>query len=277
MRKLILLVSGAVGAGALFLLGAILWVSPADGDAYETPVASTDDLRAVAGHRVFFAHKSVGYNIVDALPGVYEDAGLEAPRLDESREAPAGPALVHVANGENGDPLGKIAEFDRTMRAGMADEVDVAVLKLCYVDFREGEVDVDEVFAAYRETLAALSRDYPEVAFVAATSPLTTERGPMGKVRAALGRGDTLGPEHNVVRERFNVLMRAEYTEPGTLFDIAAVQSTDADGDRVAYERDGSRYYAMDSTLASDPGHLNAAGGRVAASAFLATVAQALR
>lgn len=276
MRRWILVLTGALGAGALFALGAILWVTPADGETYETPVAGGDELRAVAGHRVFFAHKSVGYNIVDALDGVYEEAAVAAPEVRESDQAPDGAAFVHVANGENGDPLGKIAAFDRTMRAGMADNVDVAVLKLCYVDFRQGKVDVEEVFTAYRDTFAALAQDYPDVAFVAATAPLTTERGPMGKVKAALGRGDTLGPEHNVVRERFNAMMRAEYAEPGALFDIAAVQSTSPDGDRVAYERDGALYYAMEPAYASDPGHLNSEGGAVAASAFLAVVAQAL-
>lgn len=276
MLKWILAAVGALGVAMVATLGAILWANPADGEQFETPAATGEDLEAVADKRVFFAHKSVGYNILDAVPGLYEDAGLSAPAVVESVEPPAGPAVIHTAIHENGDPLGKIAEFDRILRAGLADEVDVAILKLCYVDFRENGVDVDEVFTAYRDTLAGLARDYPDTAFVAATAPLTTERGPLGKVRAALGRGDALGPEHNVVRERFNALMRAEYDEPGTLFDIAAVQSTDADGERVAYERAGKSYYSMDKAYASDPGHLNPGGGEVAASAFVAVLADAL-
>lgn len=276
MLKWMLAAVGALGVALVAALGTILWENTAEGEKFETPAATSDDLETVAAHRVFFAHKSVGYNILDALPGVYEKAGLPAPEVVESREPPAGPAVIHTAIHENGDPLGKIAEFDRVLRDGLADEVDAAILKLCYVDFREGEVDVDEVFTAYRDTLAALARDYPDTAFVAATSPLTTERGPLGKVRAALGRGDRLGPEHNVVRQRFNALMRAEYTEPGTLFDIAAVQSTDAEGERVAFERDGSSYYSMAKAYASDPGHLNPGGGQVAASAFVAVMADAL-
>ncbi len=276
MPRWAVVATGAAGLGAVLLLGAILWVKPVDGEPFETPAADPGDLARVAEHRVYFAHKSVGYNIVDAIPSVYQEGGVAAPEIVESREAPTDPAFVHAANGENGDPLGKIELFDQTMRAGMAERVDVAVLKLCYVDFRKGKVDVDGVFAAYRSTFAALSRDFPDTAFVAATAPVTTERGPMGKVRAAVGRPDTLGPEHNVVRERFNALMREEFTEPGTLFDIAAVQSTPAEGGRVAYEREGERYYAMAPAYASDPGHLNATGGRVAASALLWVVARAL-
>ena len=276
MARAIVVVVVALGVGAAVALFAALWASPADGDRFETPVATSDDLKAVATHRVFFAHKSVGYNILDALPGVFEEGGVTPPSVVESRETPSAASIVHTAIGENGHPLEKIAEFDQIMRDGMADAVDVAILKLCYVDFREGKVDVGEVFAAYRDTLDALARDYPDTAFVAATAPLTTERGPLGKVRAALGRGDTLGPEHNVVREQFNALMRAEYTRPGTLLDIAAIQSTGSEGERVAYERHGDLYYAMDEAYASDPGHLDAAGGAVAASAFVAVLADAL-
>lgn len=276
MLKTILIVVGTLALAAGATLGSILWVRPADGVQFKTPVAASNDLEEVAAHRVFFAHKSVGYNMLDALPDVYDREDVPAPPVAETRQPPSGAGIIHTAIGENGDPLGKLAEFDQIMREGLADEIDVAVLKFCYVDFREGRVDVDEVFAAYRDTLAALARDYPDTAFVAATAPLTTERGPLGKVRAALGRGDALGPEHNVVREQFNALVRAEYTEPGSLFDIAAVQSTDADGERVAYQREGNAYYALDKTYASDPGHLNPDGAAVAASAFVAVLAQAL-
>lgn len=262
-----------VSGGAL---GAVLWTKPADGVPFEIPEATDADLEAVADHTVFFGHKSVGYNILGAIPGVYETHGVPAPDVLETVQLPDSPAVVHAAVGENGHPIEKIEEFDRLMRSGIAESTDVAILKLCYIDFRVGRVDVDKVFGTYRDTLAALARDYPDTAFVAATAPLTAERGPLGKVRAALGRGDTLGPEHNVVRQQFNELMRAEYTQPGELFDIAAVQSTDEDGKRVSYEHDGSLYYSMESAYASDPGHLNSDGAAVAASAFLAVMADAL-
>lgn len=275
MRKWILIVVGTLGVAVVLAMASVLRDHPVDGDPFDTPAAAADDLESVATTRVFFAHQSVGFNIMDALPAVFDELQVPLPPVVESQDAPADPGFVHARIGTNGDPLGKIAHFDKLMRGGMADAVDVALLKLCYVDFRQG-TDVDEIFTAYRDTFAALARDYPDTAFVAATSPLTTERGPRGKVKAVLGRGDRLGPEHNVVREQFNALMRAEYAEPGSLFDIAAVQSTTRAGDRVAYERDGEVYYAMDKEYASDPGHLNASGGAIAASAFLAVLADAV-
>lgn len=270
------LVIVTLGVGAALALGPALWVNAAKGDPFETPRAAGEDLRTVAGQRVFFAHQSVGKNLLDALPGVFEEGGVELPAVTESREAPSEASIVHTKIGVNGDPLGKIEEFDTIMRAGMADAVDVAVLKLCYVDLLEGQKSADEVFTAYRDTFAALTRDYPDTAFVAATAPLTTQQGVVGKLKAALGRGNGHGPEHNVVREKFNVLMRAEYNAPGTLFDIAAIQSTASDGERVAYERDSDTYYAMNEAYAKDPGHLNSEGGAVAASALVAVLADAL-
>ncbi|GAB3022527.1 hypothetical protein GCM10011376_28010 [Nocardioides flavus (ex Wang et al. 2016)] len=276
MVKAVVAVVAALGMLATVGLGAVVWADRVDGEPFEAPDATTADLQAVAGSRVFFGHRSVGFNVLDGLPEVYERAGVDAPSIVESREAPEAEAIVHVEIGENGRPLEKIANFDRIMREGMAEQVDAAVLKLCYVDLRAGEADVDEIFTAYRDTLAALARDYPATAFVAATAPLTTERGPKGKLKALFGRGDRYGPEHNVLRQRFNSLVRAEFDEPGRLFDIAAVQSTDPSGERVAFSSRGETYYSLSDDYAKDPGHLNARGAQVAASAFIAVLADAL-
>lgn len=238
---------------------------------YAAPVASQDDLSQAAQLRVFFAHQSVGFNLLDAMPALYQDAGLAPPVIVESAEALTGPRIQHVVIGENGDPLGKLAEFDALLRGGIADTIDVAVFKFCYVDFHEGD-DVVPVFEAYRDTMAALEADYPDVTFVYATVPLTTERGPLGRLKGRLGRGDRLGPEHNVVRQELNALILAEYGSSGRLLDLAALQSTDASGNRAVRSYEGQEYYSMVTAWSSDPGHLNPTGAAMAASAFLATL-----
>ena len=231
---------------------------------------------------MFFGHQSVGANILDATPSVFAAAGVEAPEIVESEDATvrSGPLILHSYIGRNRDPLGKIAEFDRVIRNGVGDSVDVAVLKLCYIDVREGD-DVNAIFDAYRETLAALERDYPDVAFVYMTTPLSTEFGgslerAKRRIKDLLGRDNLFVPAHNVAREELNALIRAEYGDSGRLFDIAAVQSTGEDGNRRVRSHGSSEYFAMESYLASDPGHLNPAGGEIVASAFLATVADAV-
>lgn len=275
MRKPLIASIAVVGLAAIIAATSLLRESTVDGEPYEIPTASNAELETIASSKVFFAHKSVGFNMMDAIPAVFADTAVTPPPVLETRNEPTSAAIVHTEIGENGDPLGKIKEFDTILRSGMADAVDVAVLKLCYVDFRVG-TDAEEIFDAYKETFDALASDYPDTAFVAATAPLTTERGPLGKLKGMLGKGDNLGPEHNVVREQFNALIRAEYSEAGELFDVAAIQSTNIDGDRMGGKYGGDHYFAMAKEYSSDPGHLNPDGATVVTSAFFAVLADAV-
>lgn len=275
IRKSLVALVATLGIAAVVGATSLLRESTVDGENYKVPSASKVDLEAIASAKVFFAHQSVGFNMLDAAPEVYADAGLAPPSVAQTTGAPTSAQIVHVKIGHNGDPLGKIEEFDAIMRAGMADAVDVAVLKLCYVDIVVG-TDVQVIFEAYRDTLDSLAADYPNTAFVAATAPLTTERGPLGKIKGIIGQGDNLGPEHNVIREQFNALMRAEYDAPGELFDVAAIESTSEDGERMGGMYDGKLYFAMSKDYASDPGHLNPEGAAIVTSAFLAVLADAL-
>lgn len=238
------------------------------GEPYSPPSASKEQLEEAKDLRVFFAHQSVGRDILAGLPDVYEAQGLTAPDVVDVADAGAQDRLVHANVGENGDPMGKIEEFDRLVRGGLGDSRDVAMLKLCYTDIRS-DTDVEAVFTAYRDTVAALQADYPDVDFVAATVPLTIRRSAVGTIKEWVGRGDRYGPEHNLARERFNTLMRAEYGDEDRLFDVAAVQSTDADGRRETGSYDGQTYYSLDRSLAKDPGHPNEAGAAASASAML--------
>lgn len=275
IRKSLITVVAALAVAAVVGATSLLRESTVDGQEYHIPTASSEDLEAIASAKVFFAHQSVGFNMMDAVPHLYLDSGIPAPTVNETTDEPAAAQIVHVKIGKNGDPLGKIDEFDAIMRSGMADAVDVAVLKLCYVDFQVG-TDAQQIFEAYRDMLSSLAADYPGTSFVAATAPLTTERGPLGRLKGMLGQGDNLGPEHNVVREQFNSLMRAEYDGPGELFDIAAIQSTSNDGQRMGGTYDGESYFAMAKEYSSDPGHLDADGAAVVTSAFLAVLAEAI-
>lgn len=276
MRRRTLLIGAAVAVVALAGCYAVLrGDARAPGEPYRIPTATAQQLAEAAEARVFFAHQSVGVNILDAVPAVYRDQGLEPPGIAGLAGANDSDRLRHERVGQNGDPLGKLAEFEALVRGGLGEEVDVASLKLCYSDVRAGD-DAGVIFGAYRDTFAELQRDYPEVSFVPATVPLNITRGPRARLNALLGRPDRFGPEHNVVREELNALLRAEYAD-GPLFDVAAIESTEADGERVARYHDGERYYALSRDYAADSGHLDEDGGAVVAEAFLAVLADAAR
>jgi hypothetical protein len=236
---------------------------------------TTDDLAKVSRTKVFFGHQSVGINVLDGVPGVYATRGMAAPTIEPGGTRPGqdGGFVDHAFIGENEQPLLKIQDFDAKIRSGIGQHVDVAIMKLCYIDIRSN-TDVDALFATYRETIATLERDFPKVTFVQVTVPLMTEQGQLSKLKRRLTGSSRNGSAENAARERLNALIRREYAG-GHLFDLAAIESTAPDGSRAIGTHQGQQYYRLYEGYASDSGHLNDEGARVAATAWLKTIAQA--
>ena len=232
----------------------------------------------MARTRVFFGHQSVGMNVLDAVPDVYADHGVSAPPIEQGRTEPGpnGGFIAHQFIGENGKPLLKLEDFDHAMRGGMGRHVDVALMNL---DVRSG-MDVDALFARYRDTMGASARDFPNVTFILVTVPLITEPGLFTElktwVKTLIGWRDVFGQRANVLRERLNALIRGEYAGRH-LFDLAAIESTKPDGTRVSGRDHDQGYFALYDGYASNMAFLNAVGAKIAATAFLEAIAQASR
>jgi hypothetical protein len=239
---------------------------------------TTANLTAVARTRMFFGYQSVGMNVLDAVPAVYADHGVSAPPIEQGRAEPGpdGGFTAYKSIDEGVIDAGKTALGDF---GGMGRQVDVALMNLCWGDVFS-DTDVDALFARYRDTMAALERDFPNVTFIHVTVPLITEPGLFTElktwVKTLIGRRDVFGQRANVLRERLNALIRGEYAGRH-LFDLAAIESTKPDGTRVAGRYDNQGYFALYDGYASDVGHLNAVGSEVAATAFLDAIAQASR
>jgi hypothetical protein len=222
-------------------------------------------------------------SVLDAIPGVYADHGVSAPPIEQGRAEPGpnGGFIAHKFIGEDVVEGGKTAleDFDRTMRGGMGRQVDVALMKFCWGDIANS-TDVDALFARYRDTMAALERDFPNVTFIHVTVPLTTEPGLFTelktRLKTLLDRRDVRGEPANVARERLNALIRGEYAGRH-LFDLAAIESTKPDSTRVSGRYDDRGYFALYDGYASDMADLNAVGSKIAATGFLEAIAQASR
>ncbi|HEY3411387.1 MAG TPA: hypothetical protein VGK53_24750, partial [Propionicimonas sp.] len=172
-----LLVVALIGAagGLAVLFASDSREEPVPSLAVATSQVTAEELSEVARRRVFFGHMSVGANILDGMETLYRAFGSDKLQLVEfDRAGPlpdvAGGVILHTAIGDNGDPVGKLRNFDAVLRSGLADQVDVAVVKFCYVDLTQG-TDVEALFAQYRTTLDGLERDYPKVRFLHATAP----------------------------------------------------------------------------------------------------------
>lgn len=228
-----------------------------------------DEWQAVATHRIVFGHQSVGRNVLDGVRALAAEAGVQIP-INQTREAGPEPGIDHFAVGRNTDPLGKIKDFAAVIDADRANPPDVALMKLCYVDFPPS-LDPAQIASAYCDTLDSLARRYPRTTFVAVTAPLTIVQGGLkAAVKRVLGRTPD-GYEANARRAVFNEILRQRYADPQQLFDLAAIEA--AGTARVSYE--GRSVECLDPALTTDGGHLNAIGAQRAGAGLIQCLAAA--
>lgn len=220
------------------------------------PALSITALEAIRGSRIFFAHRSVGADIVEkGLPAVYRDNGVAGLRVV------AGAPLEDGSFGDQwlvqtDDPHAKLKDFDLWVRErGVGESAEIAYMKLGYIDI-DAETDVESLFRSYRSLMESLEVDYPNVKFLHVTVSVTRWQS-----------------ASNATIERFNALMRAEYGAAGRLFDLAAAVSRCSDGN---YDRhltdDGEVYFQICEEYTRDGGHLNELGAKVAATEMLGTL-----
>lgn len=270
--RALLLVAIAVCA----ILGIGYWMlenPPVDQIDIEQPAAA--DLTGFAQQRVYFGHQSVGWNIVGGLDDLYAGTAA-APVVVETAEPLTGSAFfAHSTVGVNGDPLGKLDEFTRVVDGPLGAQLDVALVKFCYIDVTTA-TDTTALFDAYRARLSELEARHPDIMFLYTTVPLTTDRSWKASIKALLGRDDQAGPKDNAARQAYNTQIRERYGDTGRLFDIAAVQATMTQSPTLRGSGD-DEYYVLNRALASDNGHLNDLGSRAAAAALVRLVAGAAR
>ena len=152
------------------------------------------------------------------------------------------PALVHSWIGRNGW-ISKLDGFSDVLRRSAGRPFDVALLKFCFVDFSD-ETDVPDLFRKYTETFAGLKASYPGTTFVHVTVPLTGSPGGLkwiarNVVKRIIGR-KVRGPRDNRTINAFNDLLRNRYLGHEPLFDLAALESTHADGSREMVREAGA-------------------------------------
>ncbi len=220
-------------------------------------------LETVSTKRVLFAHQSVGMNVLAGLEVLAKEEGVSLTVKEFTPGAPLSPGLTHFFVGENEHPAGKLEHFAATLEKTPG--VELAVLKLCYVDI-SADTDVTALFAKYQATHDALKAKFPSVEFVHVTAPLTVVQTGLKAFAKRLTGSAPWGARANVKRHQFNELLRKTYGST-RLFDLAAVESTGADA--CTFERDGKTWPCLRSSWTDDGGHLNATGQRAVARAFV--------
>jgi hypothetical protein len=234
-----------------------------------------DDLRSIAGKRIYFAHQSVGSDLLEGLRELAREAGIPLSIVEGNPSTlPEAAGIVHGLVGENTKPLSKLDAFVEAMRKSTAGRAHIAFFKFCYVDF-DGRTDVQGLFERYTAAFEKLRTQHPEVTFLHVTVPLTvTQGGIKGFLKDRFGKG-AAGAIENARRHEFNELLRARYRGREPLFDLALAESVREDGQASAFERDGKTYPSLVVEFTDDGGHLNKRGRRHVARALAAALADA--
>jgi hypothetical protein len=230
----------------------------------------TDSIERLQSVRVFFAHQSVGDNIINGVSALVKQdhgASLDVIRLASAADA-AGGFLAHASLGVNGDPRGKTDAFVSALEGGLGQNLDIALQKYCFIDF-EPTTDAQQIFSYYQQGVQRIHGEFPNLTVVHVTAPLmTVQAGPKAFVKKLLGRAPGQF-EANVVRERFNELMRQTYgREP--VFDLARLESSRPGApSRISSSFKGATAYGLLPEYTTDGGHLTGPAERLIAAEFL--------
>jgi hypothetical protein len=247
-------------------------------DIQKVGLPSIDDVpaehwRALAGKRIFFGHQSVGYNIIDGLTDIAQERDDVKLDIVETREAAefARPLFAHAQVGRNGDPASKIESFRGVVDGGLGDKVDIAFFKFCYVDVTR-DSDPKKTFDSYRAAMEDLERRYPRIRFIHATVPLCStpkgiEKNLKQSIKLLIGKPGVL--DDNVMRERYNKLLRDAYSGKEPVFDLALIESINPEDLKCYAATKAGKVPVMAPEYTQDGGHLNIRGRRKAAEHLL--------
>jgi len=236
------------------------------------------DLEALARVRVFFAHQSVGRDLIQGIAELAAEARvpLSVAKLDGGLAGP-GPGVFHDNIGKNNEPLGKISEFAEVLKRNEAPGFDVALLKFCYEDLSAGSItDPRALLDQYASRVATLRAAYPNLRIVHVTSPLRADPAEWKTPIKRLLGWDTYEDADNRIRGVYNAELRKRFAGEA-IFDIAEAESTLPRGKRSAFASGGNSVFTLAPAFTSDGGHLNARGRQVMAAAFVGAVAGAIR
>ena len=225
------------------------------------PSISKSEIETVASRRIVFGHQSVGENILDGVKKLARKNGVRLELIETRKAASEAPGIFHFEVGQNGDPFGKIGDFEKTMSSAAFGKVDIALVKLCFVDITK-DTDAVAVAKAYEASLKKLAASFPNTRFIAVTAPLTTiPTGLKVWVKNMIGRKST-DMQDNAKRKQFNDYLRKEFPAD-RLFDIARLEAEDA----------SAQIELLRPDLSSDGGHLNDKGQRLVGAGLLKLLA----
>jgi len=236
---------------------------------------SADQWEKLAKQNIYFGHQSVGFNILNGINDILrENPQIRLNIIETDRiENKEGGVFAHSRIGQNTKSGSKMNDFARVIVQNNPGRFDTAFMKLCYVDVVD-QTDVPELFKEYKQTVAQLKQDLPQLNIIHFTVPLTTTKTSWKtKVKILIGKKPWELAD-NIKRNEFNELLRKEYSGKDPVFDLAAYEAADLAGNKASFTYKGKKYHSMRPEYTHDGGHLNEKGRRVIAEQLLVFLAK---
>ncbi len=199
----------------------------------------------VAMQKIYFAHASVGRNILEGFSELHNANPSKYP-LGQTSAGETPPSLTSegtIYEYIRGNPgwSEKVSDFEIYINNGWHDTmVDMVINKLCYIDQNAD-------WTAYRDSMIALETKYPSTKFVYWTMPITTA-----------------DDSEAMLRNQFNQNLRNWIATQNNklLFDIADIEAWSPSGEHQTFTYNGTVYERMFPAYTSDGGHLNTEGSQ---------------
>ncbi len=230
----------------------------------------SETLSNLSDKKIFFAHQSVGFNIIDGIKDLMKSSSVKLSIVELKKIHPLTESgFYHARVGKNGDPFSKIDDFAKQIDAGIGGTADIAFLKFCFVDIRS-QTDIQKVLNYYIQVMEKLEEKYPQTKFVHLTVPLsTTITTWKTRIKILMGKKDIWEYDSNIRKNEYNRMLKNHYAGKEPVFDLAAYESKLPDGRRSKFTKDGKDYFDLASEYAHDEGHLNEKGRKWIAKQFL--------
>lgn len=238
----------------------------------DVPVVQWEKL---AQKKIYFAHQSVGFNIIDGINEIIQETHQIKLKIIETRKIDNlfNGTFAHSKIGENNKPITKIDDFVGVLDNALNGLPDIAFLKLCYVDMSP-QIDVKKTFMYYKDAIRKLRIGHPDLIIIHFTIPLTTQAITWKtKLKKLLGK-EPWEFTNNIKRNQFNNLLLMEYGYEGLIFDIAGYEATQQNGSKSTFTFKGKQYLSMNPAYSSDGGHLNELGRKIIAEQLLIFLAE---
>src|SRR4051812_26923326 len=187
----------------------------------------------------YFAHASVGANMVDGLADLRKSNAGAFPYstyfCDRTPPPKTKTGTVYEHNRGNPGWKSKFDQFELTVSNGWHfPAVDIVLNKLCYIDELASP-------RYYIHSMTNLEAAFPQTVFVYMTMPLTTA-----------------SDWQNALRNGFNDRVRDWARQNGrVLFDLADIESHDAKGQPCTFSRRNKTCHRLCAEYTNDGGHLN--------------------